>query len=134
MSTAQKLSGNRPSTWKTTAKQLQRNLKKLLGPSLKGDLPFARELNEFKVRDGVIERPAPRKFRMPMFTSRARCDQALQDALEQEEAAERNEISTAVTEAKAAVAEVRQCLEGLEPGGEADVQILQVLTIRACCF
>lgn len=39
----------RVSTWKTTAKQLQRNLRKLLGPSLARNLPFTREINEFTV-------------------------------------------------------------------------------------
>ena len=54
----------------------------------------------------------------------------MQSVLEQEEDKEMHEMEKGICEAKAAVAQVKQCLDNLEPaaGGESDVQVLQV-----CC-
>lgn len=58
----------------------------------------------------------------------------MQDVLKQEEAAERNKVEKGVNEAKTAVAQVKQCLENLDPapGGDTDVQILQVFINLLC--
>lgn len=59
----------------------------------------------------------------------------MQGELEREEDTEMHEMEKGICEAKAAVAQVKQCLEGLDAaaGGDTDVQVLQVLHVHVSC-
>ena len=72
---------------------------------------------------------------MAILRSSSMLEITVQEELEEEEASERSEIEKGISEAKAAVAQVKECLERLDTAeDDSDVQNLQVsCRFPLCC-